>query len=62
VTGSICAHCARFNRDVKDRDVCEAFPEGIPREILFGGDHDSPVPGDNGLFFVPLHPEQEQRS
>jgi hypothetical protein len=32
--------------------VCEAFPQGIPQEILDGEDlHLEPVEGDNGIQF-----------
>ena len=33
-------------------DTCDAFPDGIPDEILiFGADHREPVDGDNGLVW-----------
>lgn len=33
---------------------CDAFPAGIPKEIIFGSwDHTRPVPGDNGIAFEP---------
>lgn len=32
--------------------ACEAFPEGIPREIAYGdNDHTKPFPGDNGIQY-----------
>jgi hypothetical protein len=46
----ICHLCAR-RRDV---DTCDAFPGGIPNEILVGDfDHRRPYPGDRGLLFSP---------
>ena len=35
--------------------VCEAFPLGIPEEILSGeNEHREPVAGDGGLTYLPL--------
>jgi hypothetical protein len=46
---SMCLYCRR--RD--ELGGCEAFPGGIPREILAGKiDHRRPVRGDRGLQFV----------
>jgi len=56
---TICTSCALFNDD-PERDsmgVCEAFPDGIPDEILRQGfDHRNEFPGDNGIRFVPDGP------
>ena len=35
-------------------DLCAAFPDGIPREIFFGGSHSEHVEGDNGIKYEPV--------
>lgn len=50
----LCFACARFRP--WDADVpkahCEAFPEGVPDDILFAGfDHRRPHEGDHGVRF-----------
>lgn len=48
-TVSQCLACARKTRGA---GTCEAFPDGIPDEILLNDfDHEHPYPGDNGLQF-----------
>jgi len=50
-----CATCARFDREDRTREVCTAFPGGIPTAILEGQvDHKTPVPGDCGLTYEPV--------
>lgn len=44
----ICWACSRL----RDVDSCDAFPDGIPRKVLFEHfDHRNPYPGDRGIHF-----------
>ena len=50
-----CNHLLKIRDSSKPFDVCEAFPNGIPREIWKGeNNHHSPYPGDNGIVFEPI--------
>ena len=43
--------------------TCEAFPKGVPKEILHGHhDHREPYPGDNGIRYDPIDPEHPQEA
>ena len=45
---TLCVSCARYRGD----ETCEAFPDGVPGAILWGGaDHRNPWPGDNGKTY-----------
>ncbi len=51
----ICAACARFRPWDGDHPTayCEAFPDGIPDDIVYGGfDHRHPHAGDHGVLFL----------
>ena len=49
----ICLRCVRFHEDNKDGFTCDAFPLGIPDEIVLRGfNHNHPFPGDRGMRFV----------
>ena len=49
---TVCSSCARFFKDVFEVNACEAFPDGIPDNILYeGNDHKKPVKGDHGLQY-----------
>lgn len=51
------ASCVSCRRKVRG-PICEAYPDGIPEEILDGRvDHKTPYPGDHGLIYLPLRPE-----
>ena len=43
--------CARCKHIIKDTFTCEAFPEEIPKEILYGEiNHDKPLPEQKSNF------------
>jgi hypothetical protein len=55
MTGNACMNCKHFNDEVQNRNVCKAFPDGIPVKILIGeNDHTKPYPGDHGVRFTPI--------
>ena len=55
----VCVRCRHLDRDLRDADVCAAFPNGIPDEIWDGeNDHTEPFPGDNGIQFEPLSKDE----
>ena len=41
--------------EADDRNICKAFPKGIPHEIAYGDNkHTEPFSGDHGIQFEPL--------
>lgn len=49
----LCLKCVLFHEEGDDHFTCDAFPEGIPDEIVLGGfNHNQPFPGDNGMRFL----------
>lgn len=53
IAAPICAVCKHRRGDLRD-PKCDAFPDGIPNEILLSkADHRKPFPGDNGIVFEP---------
>ena len=48
----LCNRCKRMSED--KFHTCEAYPDGIPDAVYFGG-HIFPKPGDNGLQFLPMN-------
>ncbi len=49
----ICFDCVHFHGMVQRKPRCDAFPDGIPREIILSSEqkHDTPYPGDHGIQF-----------
>ena len=43
----ICNRCKHRRKGI----TCDAFPEGIPIEIIRSGEHFLPVDGDHGIVF-----------
>jgi len=55
MTGTPCSTCIHFDPSVKDKNVCKAFPEGIPTVIAVGeNSHRKPFSDDNGYRWEPI--------
>lgn len=58
-TPILCQACTRFDSS----GVCEAFPRGIPTEIVvYGADHRAPLTGDHGITFEQRETEAARRA
>ena len=58
----ICLECSRFHYDDEEKNACDAFPEGIPWEIITSAfDHHNPYPGDHGIQFEPAEDDHPVR-
>jgi hypothetical protein len=51
MTTTIPALCWSCKHQRPDKWTCDAFPAGIPMDILTGSDHRKPVPGDRDLQY-----------
>ena len=43
----LCNRCSHKREGI----TCDAFPDGIPMEIIRSGEHFTAYPGDNGILF-----------
>lgn len=51
---SQCQKCKHFDYEVKDKNACPAYPDGIPEEILLNEiEHNKPYNQDNDIVFEP---------
>jgi hypothetical protein len=54
---SLCTKCKHFHNQRLDANVCDAFPGGIPLDIIFMEfKHIAPYEGDHGIQFEPAEP------
>ena len=57
-----CMYCKHFNNKLKTKNVCKAFPDGVPNEILLGEiKHTKPYKGDHGIQFEPISKDKKQK-
>ena len=56
-----CKHLRRTNDAPLLDPMCDAFPQGIPADILLSrADHRQPFSGDNGIRFDPVSEKDAQ--
>ncbi len=61
-TQSTSSQCARCIFKMAGKQVCVAFPRGIPADIITGRfDHMRPHDGDGGIRFVALRQRTSER-
>jgi len=60
----ICLECKHWHSDNEEAFTCDAFPEGIPDDIILNRqDHHKPYHGDKGIQFVAAQmPTDKKRS
>lgn len=55
----VCLDCRHYRgtrfieAELRSVYCCDAFPDGIPEDILCGSPHDRPRKGDHGIRFEP---------
>lgn len=62
IQSPICLNCWHFNKNDREANTCEAFPDGIPRSILDSElEHREHINGDHGIQFNPVDVKQDWR-
>ncbi len=52
---SPCYGCKNYIQCNGKKEVCRAFPDGIPDDVYWGKvSHDMPIDGDHGIQYVPI--------
>ena len=52
IVRSQCSQCVHFHNEDKTKNACDAFPEGIPEQLLLNEFmHTQHYEGDNGILF-----------
>lgn len=57
-TGIMCNDCIHYHGFAK----CDAFPDGIPHDLIYREEHDTPFPGDKGIRYEPKDKEKTNKS
>lgn len=56
----LCVTCRFWHRANHEAFTCDAYPDGIPEEIIQSEhDHHEPFRGDGGIQYKPLQPSKE---
>ena len=52
--GVMCNDCKHNHKALNQGALtCDAFPNGIPRELMLRGEHNTSYPGDHGIRYEP---------
>lgn len=53
----MCNYCTHYRHNA----ACDAYPDGIPKDLIIRGEHETPYPGDHGIRFQAEDPEEWER-
>lgn len=61
IIAPLCMNC-QFFKPIKDNWHCDAFPKGIPQDIITSEfDHHNPHEGDHGIQFKEMPEDHTQK-